>query len=1130
MARDDRSGHVNPDQDKLPAFYKRGDHSSGQNLGHSKLPAFYTRCDHDQPAFVRDERPTRRNPRLLKPMKFRSLHHHSTYSYLDGYALPEAHVRRATEINMDAMAMTEHGNISSHAKFEQAAAKHNVKPIFGVELYCGGVDEETRSQLKNHLTILARDPDGYRNLLKLVSRTYEEGFYYEPTASGEMLAAHREGIVVLSGCQSSLLFTSLVGGKHIPPEEASYQRGRDVARRFKRTFGDAYYLEVQAFPELDLTKRANELIAQISRELKIPMVATLDCHYTLPTEKEIQQVLHNVRGGAKQTLEEQARNWGYTVDLCPPTTDTMLMRNLMATGLTRQEAINAILATEDIASECTVQLPKLPMLRYPVPAGFDDSVAVWRAWLKRGWHERGCDRMSKRDQSLYKKRLAYEMKIIEDKDFVDYFLVVSDAVRWAKDHGVLVGPARGSAAASLACWLLRITEINPMKFDHLVFERFIDVSRHDLPDIDLDFESDRRSEVTEYLVSKYGRECVTNVGTFTTYKSKLALDDVARVYHIPKFETDSIKSMLIERSSGDLRASATIEDTIEQFDRAAAVVDRHPEIWTATKLEGNVKGFGIHAAGVVVSQGPLTDVSAVLTRIVKNEVRRVVSVDKYDAEYLGLLKLDFLGLTTLDILADCCQQIGEPVSFLYDIPLEDEEVIRGFHANDVVGVFQYDGRAVRSVNGALKPDNFQEVCDITALARPGPLHNGASNEYIDIKRGIIQPKLAHPALAAITASTFYQIVYQEQILRIVTEIGNFDWTHAAYIRKIISKKLGEQEFARQWERFWEGASTLSQRSEFPDLDEDTARKIWGMCITAGAYAFNAAHSVSYGAIAWWTMWFKRHHPDAFYTSSLRRVKSGGQAGAGGNTKASAASRAKLDYETIMLRDAVQHDFDIMPPDPRRSEVTWTNPEEGILLAGFSQIPGIGSTMADKIVSFREDRDELAWEDLLAVPGIGKVTMQKMKDWSDQEDPFGIHTLDKLLRKVKKELGDLGLPKPTHTALEIPYERGRDTEITWIGVPVHRNLRDIFESNRARTGVELDPSQVQSPELNEWMMIAGYDGTEIVTLRINRFNYPRFKAAVWGMRLQEDVVLARGVKPGWRTNREMYISDLWVIEP
>lgn len=1062
-------------------------------------------------------------------MRFASLHHHSTYSFLDGYALPEAHVRRATELGMGSLALTEHGNVFSHAKFEQAARKEGVQSIFGCEFYCGPIDEDHRAQSKNHLTVLAETQEGYRNLLRLVTEANNEGFYHQPTVSGSMLATRGNGLIVLSGCQSSLLFTSLMGGKGIDAGDASYQRARNVARRFARTFGDSYYIEVQAFPELKETCLANEALARISRETDIPLVVTLDCHYTMPTEKELQQVLHNVRPGKQQTLEEQIRGWGYNADLCVAPNDNTILRKLVATGVPRKQAIDAILNTEQIAQRCKVELPKLPMLRYPTK----DSKATWREWLRQGWRERKCHKLPRRERERYAERLRYEMGIIEEKDFIDYFLVVSDSLRWAKDSGIAVGPARGSAAASLACWLLRITEVNPMLFDHLVFERFIDISRQDLPDIDVDFEAERRHEVVDYLIARYGRDCVSDVGTFTMYKSKLALDDIARVYNIPIYEVEKVKDVLIERSSGDLRASATIEDTFEQFEQASKVLVEYPALATATRLEGNAKGFGVHAAGVVVSNGPITDVCSVVTRVVKGRVRKVVGLDKYDAEYLGLLKLDYLRLNAMDRLAGCCRDIGEPTSYLYTIPTEDEDVISLFRANDVTGIFQYEGRAVRSISGALKPDSFREVCDITALARPGPLHNGSAQSYIDIKRGLVKPTVSHPALASITADTYYQIIYQEQILRIVREIGNFDWTHAAHIRRIISKKLGDQEFQRQWHRFWEGAQTLHERMDVPEMDEQTARAIWGDCITAGSYAFNAAHTISYGYIAWWDGHFKVHHQGTWYKWLLRGVSarsSANTSGSRGNTKASAVSKAKIDPETVALRDAVNHSFLIEAPHFDTAEMTWTyNDQNRTLHGGLLQIPGIGESKAQALIEGRDEMGLTEWGEIERIKGFGPKTSASIQDWVSQPDVFGIYTLDNLIQKVKTDMPRLGLPEPTHTALEVPYERGRDTEVTWIGVVVQRNLRDIFEINKAR-GVEVDPESIDRPDLNEWMIAAGYDGTELVSIRVDRYKYPGFRKALWGLRLNKDVVVVQGVKPGFRAAREVRASKMWVIDP
>jgi DNA polymerase-3 subunit alpha len=1097
----------------------------GESPDHAKLGAFGHK--HDDPALIRKEQRTFRNPRLTKPMRFVSLHHHSTYSFLDGYALPEAHCRRIGELNGSALALTEHGNIMSHVKFEQAANETGIKPIFGIELYCGEIDPDRRSQLKNHLTVLANDQEGYQNVLRLVSRSHTEGFYYAPTVSGQMLREHRDGLVVLSGCQGSLLFTSLVGGKHIPDSEAGYKRGLAVAARFKRALGDAYVLEVQGFPALDKTNEANPMIARIARELDIPLAVTLDCHYTMPTEKEMQQILHSIRGGAKQTLEEQAQNWGYAAELCPPLNDRHLLKLLTETGIPRDQAIRAINLTAELAEDMNVKLPHLPMVRFPLPSGFTDGWELFEDWLRKGWKFRGFDRLSPRDARAYKARLRYEMSIIRGKDYADYFLVVSDLVQFAKNADIGVGPARGSAAASLVCYILRITEVNPMLFPFLVFERFIDITREDLPDIDLDFESTRRGEIVDYLVTKYGREYVSNIGTFSTFKSKIALDDIARVYRIPKFEVDQIKDVLLERSSGDLRASATIEDTIDQFEQAQNVIERQPNLLKATRLEGNVRGFGIHAAGVAVSNRPITEVTSILEREVRKRTVQVVAIDKYDAEQLGILKIDLLGLSAIDALVGMCKMLGKPSSFLYDIPIEDAVVIEGFKDNDVIGVFQFEGRAMRMVNGSVKPDDFQEVCHVTALARPGPLHNGAVSDYVDIKRGIKKPALVHPALDEITAFTQWQVVYQEQILRIVREVGNFDWTHAAYIRKIISRKLGDQEFNRQWERFWAGCQI-----RHPDMDEQTARGIWGLCTTAGSYAFNFAHSVSYGYLAWWTMWFKRHHPDMFYAAMLDRADKKGTGRSGDTVKATGVSRAKLDGQVIMLRDAIGHGFKILPYDLRHSDLTWKRVGRRKLRPGFDQIEGVGPKMAAKIVDWRDgvkDWRGVDWSSLIEVHGIGEKTIVNLVEHATAEDPFGVERLEKMIQAVKKDLPRLGLPSPTHTAIEVPYERGEDEEVVWVGVAVHKNLRDLFEVNRARTGEELDPATVRDPHLNEWMLVVGYDGTDLLSLRVTRWRYPHLKKLLWKIDLHEDVLVVRGVKRGWRAAREIQVSDIWVCD-
>lgn len=1045
----------------------------------------------------------------LKPMHWVSLHHHSTFSYGDGFQLPEAHVNRAVELGMPSIAMTEHGNMSSHVKLENAALKAGIKPIFGVELYTGGVDEDNRKQKKNHLTILAENSAGYTNMVNLVTQSFAEGFYHEPTVDGAMLYEHRQGLIILSGCNGSLLSTSLVGGKLVDPKEASYHRGLLVAERFQRSFPGAYYLEVQAFPELADVCRANVMKERIAWRLGLPLVATLDCHYTAPTESEIQKILHNTRPGEKRTLEEMERDWGYDVHLCPPLNDRMLYGKLRRTGLSRTAAIQSINNAAEIAERCNVTLPKLPEPQYPLNPGYTTARENFRGLIEKGWYYRGINHLSGREAIEARARLRKEMDLIERKGYENYFLVVADAVIWAKDHDVAVGPARGSAAASLVAFLLRITEVNPLVHKQLVFERFIDESRQDMPDIDLDFDAQTRWRLREYLLGKYG-ECY-NIGTFTYYKSRNSLDDVARVYKIPKWEVDIVKGQLIERSSGDLRASATIEDTIEQFPESREVVEKYPELRRSMDLEGNVKGFGVHAAGLVL--GDVKSVAPILKRMIKDHPVEVVAIDKHDAERQGLLKMDFLGLNTMSMLWNCCKFLGLSLEDLYALPLNDKKVFDGFRANDVIGVFQFEGQAVRLLNGQIKCDNFDEVCDVTSLARPGPLHNGAAEAYTGIKWGTAFPESWHPAVDRIVKDTKFQIIYQEQILRIVREIGGFDWTAAAYIRKIISKKLGDQEFNRQKGKFMDGAATLHERTNDPPMSPDIANRVWGSCITSGSYAFNFAHACAYGMISAWTMWFKMHHPGVFYAAALATMSD--------------------ERTNTLIRDAIRHDIEINPPSMANPNRTWSVSYKGkerkpVVRMGFSQLPGIGPKMTDAIMESSETSKWSNWNDLMQVKGIGPKKLQNILEFIDNQDPFEVFDVDRRINAAHSALKSMRLAKPTHKALEIPYEKGQMVNAIWMGVVRNRNLRNLFEVN-ARMGKMLDPGKVKDPDLAEFMLLICEDDEDMVRLRIDRYRYPVFKEMLWNLNLDTDIVYVEGFKPHYRSARELVVRRMVVID-
>lgn len=1080
-------------------------------------------------------------PALIRPEKsmvFCSLHHHSTFSFLDGYALPRTHVRRAAELGMTHMALTEHGNVSSHVQLEQACDEFDVTALFGCEVYCGEVGEGA-TQRKNHLTLIARTQEGYRNLLRIVSLGFSEGFYYEPTVSGQMLAEHKEGLMVLSGCTGSLLATSMIGGKNVAPEDASYDRAKQVALRMKAALGDAYWLEVQAFPELDKTKRINEGMVRLHEETGIPLVATLDAHYTRPEEGEVQAILHNLRPGKRQTIEDQYRSWGYDVPLAP-LGDREIFDRLRGTGLSKVHAEQAIRNTRVIAEECKVRLPKVENLRYPLPGDVDDPRVLFRQWMNEGWRFRG---MQAKDMPLdYEgrsaiERVKYEMGMVESKEFVDYFLVVADLVKFAKDVSyrpekwrhypvVPVGPARGSAAASLVCYLMRITEVNPMLYPTLLFERFIDINRHDLPDIDLDFDDEWRWLIRAYAADKYGEDHVGNIGTWTKFKGKNSLDDVARVFKVPTEAVDTVKGLLIARSSGDLRADSTVEDSIEMFPQVAEVFDAYPDLHKASLLEGNYKAMSIHAAGLVIANGPLTDFCAIYTRTDDEGVTtEVVSLDKYDAEYLNALKIDALGLINMGIIRIILEYIGMTLDELYELTFDDQEVIRGFQDNDLVGIFQFDGRAMRSVNQMVHPDNFTEVCDINALARPGPLHSGATAEYADVKHGRKDPRHWHDVIDEITKHTQFQIVYQEQILQVVRLLGEFTWEEAARIRKIISKKRGSQEFNRQRDKFIEGAATHG-------MDGDDANEVFSMLATAGAYAFNAAHCVSYGMLAYWTMYFKQRFPKEFFAASLAKIDRG-----------SKQSRPKV---MSLLGDTQKHgrSIPIAPIDLASADKRWSLHGEAIM-PGLIQVKGIGPKTSELIMEWRDDQMLSAIDPpaLLDIKGIGPKTVQDIEAFLAADDPFKLHVLAEKLEAAREALEagvpdpkktsavfSANLPVPTHTSEDVPYERtAGNVPVTWLGVIRQRNLKDLWENHFSRTGKQLDQKSVREPSKDQWVVMHAEDDTDVMVITIDRYKYAKFKDRVWSLELDEDLVLIRGYKMGKQARRAIYVTDMWILD-
>jgi DNA polymerase-3 subunit alpha len=1056
--------------------------------------------------------------------QFANHHHHATNSYLDGFRPVEEHVKALAELGYPSATLTDHGNVSGLVKLEKHCQEAGIKSIFGCELYCDSGDE--RGQIKHHLTVVAENEEGYRNLNRLVSASWHN-FRYKPTVTSAMLQAHSEGLIVLSGCMGSLLADKAIGGKlnteRNTPDWAAADR---VAGWFQETFPDSYYLEVMPHPQLKRQVLYNDFLAELGNERGIPLVATLDCHYPDPKFKSMYPVLHAIgRGGKGNTVEAQSQSWEYDIMLAPRA-PALVYRDLQRTGLDRISADEAMANSLEITERCNVTIPKFQDLRFPLPEGYDEAGELLWEWCREGWVARGFNSLPDKEYQRAVEQVKYEMALIVPKGFADYFLVVGDLVRYAKNSDIAVGPARGSAAASLVCYLTRITEVNPMYHPTLLFERFIDANRHDLPDIDLDFDDEERWRIRQYLVDKYGADRVGNIGTFTNYKGKNSLDDIARVYRVPEWATKTVKEMIIERSSGDLRGTATIEDSIAMFPKVAAIMEQFPHLLKAKALEGSLKTFSVHAAGLVVANGPITEGAAVYTKedAKSGQVRNVVSFDKYDAEHLNALKIDALGLTTMNVIKRCLDMIGMKLQELYDLPTNDEEVFAAFRRNEVVGLFQFDGRAMRSVNREVKPDNFEEICDINALARPGPLHSGAAAEYIQVKHGRKKADHFHPVVDEITRWTNYQIVYQEQILQVVRRLANFSWENAAKIRKLISKKQGEQAFQRMRGLFMDGCKANG-------VKEINAGKIWKQLVTAGAYAFNSAHCVSYGKLAYWTMWLKVYYPLEFYCAALQKYE---------------CKPGEKGFD--LLKEAAAKGIEILPPDPVRSQASWSVSGDG-LLAGLVQIHGIGEKMAAAMLDWRHDQDVLhgnidgavsnpdrlqTWDDYVAVKGIGPATMDKVKDFCALEDPFEIKLLAKKLGKARGWLNRYaegeGMRRPTSRAEDVPYEPQPGEHVVLVAVR-DRNLKDLYELHRSRTGEELDPSTVKEPQFVNWSVILGEDETGPLTITVHRYGglYEKYKDKIWELDPKRHLLVIRGFKRR-EYRRAIYAQELWVLDP
>jgi len=1033
-------------------------------------------------------------------MQFVSLHTHSTFSYGDGLGMPAEHVARVAELGMKALALTDHGNVSGHVKLDQAAKAAGIKPIFGLEAYTGPKEmREIKQRAKWHQTILAADQTGYHNLMELVSRSYSEGFYHDPTIHWDMLVDHNAGLIVTSGCADSLLSSTLLGGQKAI-EVGSERAAIGILKAYQRLFGDRFYLEVQAFPTLERTRLINAAFQEWSVRFGVGLVATRDVHHPLPEQTELRKILHAANRGIA-SVDVAAAQWEYDVPCTYPATDHDLFDALRATGLSTIGAMQAIKNSAEIADRCNVELPSMARVQYPFAQdGAESPDDLIRQWLSEGWVLRGFDRLDPVQRRAARQRVQRELDVFEQKDFIHYFLMIADAVRFAKSEGIAVGPGRGSAAASLCMYLLQVTEINPLEFPLMMFERFVDPDRMDLPDVDIDFDPGRRDEVRQYLVRKYGENRVGNVGTYTYYRGKNSVNDVARVHNVPFVVAQKVKDMTPDEGFKVAHAVfPVVQDLVKEY----------PQLEWALQLEGNIKGFGIHAAGLVVGAEPLSNYVATYTRVTGTGLAKkrvsVLSVDKYDGETMGLLKIDALGLTTMGEIQTMAGIAGMSLEEVYRIPLDEDAVLQGFRDGRTNGIFQFAGSTTRDICVEVAPREFMDLAHINALSRPGPLHGGSTAQFIKARQGHVRGVM-HPLIEEVLATTEGELIYQEQVIKLAQVVGGFDVAGAARVRSIMSKKKGQAAFADLWKDFAEGALKNGVPAE-------EAKRVWRNMITSGGYAFNVAHAVSYSVLAYWTMWFRVHHPLAFFYARLLHA---------------ADKEAEATLDILKDMTATAPDIKVMPLDPWFSGANWTI-DEGALRPGFRQVKGIGASVANLLVLFRDGwaaKPWISWDDYLQVGSIGPKTIKTLTDFAESDDPFGVKKLFRQSAEIAEWAHQKGRPKVTKTSDMIPYREGKWSGVL-LGVVIEVQLRDLFETHRNRTGEVLSRDDVDQPELATSAYLYCEDVRGKYKIRINRFTYPRYRREIEAIDPGKDWVLAAVSKsnfPGKTTK----VDAMWVI--
>ncbi len=1024
----------------------------------------------------------------LQASDYVHLHNHTQYSLLDGLTQISPLMDFVKEQGMSAVAMTDHGTLSGTIEFYKEAKARDIKPIIGIETYVAARKHTDKDPQKDknrfHLILLAMNHQGYQNLMKLSTIANLDGFYYYPRIDHDLLEQYNDGIIALSACMGGEVGNAL--------KQDQYDQARDIALWYKSVFGDRYYLEIQdhGHPDNMLPSKEQEAIntqvLKLGKELSIPVVVTCDAHYLKHEDQEAHEILLCVGTGSFLSDEKRMSLKDYPLHV--ETATSVIDR-------WGKDHPDVILNTKVIADRCNVELDlgKILIPKFPVPKGeteksyLDTLVYRGLAWRYGNVPEAEADRLSvaAAKKVLPKnvgERAAYELGVIEKMGFNGYFLIIQDFINWGKDRGIVFGPGRGSAAGSIIAYSLKITELDPIKYD-LLFERFLNPDRISMPDVDIDIQDTRRNEVIQYCVEKYGSDRVANIVTFGRMFARNAVRDVARVLQVPYADADRLAKMIPPPVQGrhiplqkSLQDDAELKREYESNPTSKLVLDQ------AVKLEGTVRSHGVHAAGVVIAPDEIV-------KFVPLEMAQkgVVSTQypMGPVEELGLLKMDFLGLSNLTIIKNALRIIkkayGQDID-INTIPLDDVKTFELFQRGDTTGVFQLESSGMKRYLKELRPTVFDDIIAMVALYRPGPMQ--FIDSFIKRKHGEEAISYLHPKMENALQNTYGILVYQEQFMQISKDLAGFTGGQADTLRKAVGKKIMAM-MQKVKPEFIEGAVKHS------DADPALMEKFWTQLEEFANYCFNKSHAACYGLIAYQTAYLKAHYPDAFMAALMT------------------SDYDDIDRLAIEITECKHMNIQVLSPDINESYLEFAVvPDRQQIRFGMAAIKNVGAGAAEEIVRVRDEGGKfISLEDFFSRVNTRTANRKTLESLikSGAFDSFGersylLHNLDVLLAfasRLQKErasgqvdlfgnaLSDGGAAVKVQLTLESPVEVfNQHEQLVWerelLGLYLSQHPLEAYEAFLAENTIPLNSIKADHDKRSVTVGGAIQDTREITT--------------------------------------------------